>query len=113
MLDTNGEYPNRPHWMMVQKFLPNGPKKSSMHYEIYRNKNSAEEDFKAIADMYARVMAEDKVLCDRAQQNLNTGVFINGQLHSKFEKAPIFFQNTVREVITCLLYTSPSPRDRG
>ena len=86
--------------MMVQKFLPNGPKKSSMHYEIYRNKNSAEEDFKAIADMYARVMAEDKVLCDRAQQNLNTGVFINGQLHSKFEKAPIFFQNTVREIIT-------------
>lgn len=85
---------------MVQKFLPDGPKKSSMHYEVYRNKNSSDEDFNAIADMYKRVMSEDKVLCDRAQQNLNTGVFINGMLHGKFEKAPIFFQNLVREVIT-------------
>ncbi|KAI0444652.1 Rieske [2Fe-2S] iron-sulfur domain-containing protein [Xylaria telfairii] len=89
-----------PHWLMVQKFLPDGPKKSSMHYEVYRNKDSSDEDFNAIADMYKRVMAEDKVLCDKAQQNLNTGVFINGQLHPKFEKAPIFFQNTVREVIS-------------
>ncbi|KAK9784043.1 putative Rieske [2Fe-2S] iron-sulfur domain-containing protein [Seiridium cardinale] len=88
-----------PHFIMVQKFLPSGPKKSSMHYEIYRNKHSSEEDFKLISDMYARVMAEDKVLCDNAQKNLNAGVFINGQLHPKFEKAPLFFQSTVREVI--------------
>lgn len=85
---------------MIQKFLPSGPKKSSMHYEVYRNKHSSDEDFKLISNMYARVMSEDKVLCANAQKNLDTGVFINGQLHPKYEKAPLFFQNTVREVVT-------------
>lgn len=85
---------------MVQKFLPKSPNKSTMAYEIYRNRNSSDADFKRISEMYARVMGEDKVLCDNAQKNLDRGVFVNGQLHPKFEKAPLFFQNTVREVIT-------------
>jgi hypothetical protein len=71
-----------------------------MHYEVYRNRKSSEEDFRLIADMYARVMAEDKVLCNVAQKNLDTGVFINGEMHPRWEKGPLFFQNTVREVVT-------------
>ena len=89
-----------PHWIMVQKFLPRGPNASKMAYEIYRNRNSAEEDFRLINDMYERVMGEDKVLCNNQQKNLDRGVFVNGQLHPKYEKAPLFFQQTVREVIT-------------
>lgn len=85
---------------MIQKFLPSGPRSSKMAYEVYRNRNSAEEDFKLISDMYARVMREDKVLCNNAQKNLDRGVFINGQLHPKYEKAPLFFQKSVREAIT-------------
>jgi hypothetical protein len=71
-----------------------------MAYEVYRNRNSSDADFKLISDMYARVMGEDKVLCNNQQLNLDRNVFVNGQLHPKFEKAPIFFQSTVREVIT-------------
>lgn len=85
---------------MVQKFLPRGPNNSTMAYEIYRNRNSSDADFRRISEMYARVMAEDKVLCGNAQKNLDRGIFVNGQLHPKYEKAPLFFQNTVREVIT-------------
>lgn len=85
---------------MVQKFLPHGPGSSKMAYEIYRNRHSSESDFKLISDMYARVMGEDKVLCINAQRNLERGVFTSGQLHPKFEKAPLFFQSTVRDVIT-------------
>ncbi|KAJ9658480.1 hypothetical protein H2201_007799 [Coniosporium apollinis] len=88
------------HFIMVQKFLPRGPNNSTMAYEIYRNRNSSDADFRLISEMYARVMAEDKVLCDNAQKNLDRGVFVNGQLHPKYEKAPLFFQSTVREVIT-------------
>jgi hypothetical protein len=62
--------------------------------------NSSDADFKLISEMYARVMGEDKDLCDNTQKNLDRGVFINGQLHPKYEKAPLFFQNTVRQVIT-------------
>lgn len=86
--------------MMVQKFLPRGPNNCKMHYEIFRNRNSSEADFKLISDMYARVMQEDEVLCNNAQKNLNRGVFVNGLLHPKSEKAPLFFQSTVRDLIT-------------
>lgn len=71
-----------------------------MSYEVYRNKFSMNVEFHLIADMYERIVREDKVLCDAAQKNLDRGVFVNGQLHPKYEKAPLFFQNTVRQVIT-------------
>lgn len=85
---------------MVQKFLPKGPRSSQMAYEIYRNRNSSEVDFKLISEMYARVVGEDKVLCNNAQKNLDRNIFTSGQLHPKYEKAPLFFQGTVRDVIT-------------
>lgn len=49
--------------------------------------------------MYGRVMREDKVLCNAAQRNLESGVFVGGLMHPKYEKAPLFFQQTVREVV--------------
>ena len=70
-----------------------------MSYEVYRNRNSSDEDFHLIADMYERVMREDKVLCDNAQKNLDRKVFSHGQMHPVYEKAPLFFQSTVRDVI--------------
>jgi rubrerythrin len=85
---------------MVQKFLPSSPTTCVMNYEIYRNKASSDEEFTRIAEIYERVMREDKVLCDAAQKNLDRGVFVNGQLHPKWEKAPLFFQNNVRQTIT-------------
>jgi len=85
---------------MIQKFMPSSPTTSKMSYEIYRNKSSSDAEFHLIADMYERVMREDKVLCDAAQKNLDRSVFVNGQLHPKYEKAPLFFQQTVRQVVT-------------
>ncbi|GAB7323139.1 hypothetical protein MBLNU13_g05640t1 [Cladosporium sp. NU13] len=105
--DVNSTYyfPNvsmsvSPHFMMIQKFMPSSATHTKVHYEVYRNKESSEEDFRTIADTYARVMKEDKALCDRAQANLNAGVFINGELHPRWEKGPLHFQSQVREVIT-------------
>lgn len=86
--------------MMIQKFLPTSAGTCSMHYEVFRNKSSSSEDFHTIADTYARVMAEDKALCEKAQANLNSGVFVAGELHPRWEKGPLFFQSTVRDVIT-------------
>lgn len=108
---------------MIQKFQPSSAKQTKVHYEVYRNRNSSDEDFHTIADTYARVMKEDKALCDRAQANLNAGVFVNGELHPRWEKGepstptpftgpssqktdthtpqgPLHFQNQVREVVT-------------
>ncbi|KAL2067830.1 hypothetical protein VTL71DRAFT_15928 [Oculimacula yallundae] len=88
-----------PHFFYMQRFVPSGPTKSSMRYEVYRNKNSSDEDFQRIDQIYKRVMAEDKVLCDLTQQNLNAGVFINGELHPKMEQGPLYFQQAVREIV--------------
>lgn len=85
---------------MIQRFVPLGPSKSQMRYEVYRNKNSSDADFKTISDMYKRIMSEDKYLCANAQKNIDAGVFVNGELHPDLEKGPLFFQKTVREVVT-------------
>jgi hypothetical protein len=87
------------HFLMIQKFLPHSPSTSTSHYEVFKAKTSTDEEFHRIADMYERVMREDKVLCTNAQTNLNRGVFKAGLLHPKYEKAPIFFQQNCREVV--------------
>lgn len=84
---------------MLQRFLPTGPNRSSMHYQIFRNKNSTEADFQLIAQMYNRIVSEDKELCELAQRNLNAGIFVNGELHPRLEKGPLYFQKVDRDVI--------------
>jgi hypothetical protein len=85
---------------MVQKFLPHSAHTSTSHYEVFKCKSSTSEEFHLIADMYERVMREDKVLCNNAQANLNRGIFTAGLLHPKYEKAPIFFQQNCRAVVS-------------
>lgn len=84
----------------MQRFIPSGPSNTSIQYEVYRNKNVSEESFQLVNQMYKRVMTEDKALCTAAQKNLNTGVFVNGEMHPKMEKGPLYFQQLVRETVT-------------
>jgi hypothetical protein len=84
---------------MLQRFLPHGPTSSSMHYQIFRNKNLSEAEFQLIAKMYNRIVAEDKVFCELAQKNLNARIFVNGELHPRLEKDPLYFQKVARETI--------------
>lgn len=83
----------------MQRFVPVSPTKCSMRYEVYRNKASSNEDFELINQMYKRIMSEDKYLCINAQKNLNNGVFVNGELHPRMEKGPLYFQTAVREIL--------------
>jgi hypothetical protein len=85
---------------MIQRFVPSAPQKSEMRYEVYRNKNSSDEDFNVISEMYKRIMSEDKYLCTNAQKNINAGIFVNGELHPELEKGPLYFQKIVREMVT-------------
>ena len=62
--------PHSPHFFFIQKFAPISATKSTMRYEVYRNKNSGDEDFTVISDMYKRIMSEDKWLCANAQKNI-------------------------------------------
>jgi hypothetical protein len=71
-----------------------------MQYEVYRNTKSSIEAFQEIDAIYKRVMKEDKILCDLTQKNLNAGVFINGEMHPRMEKGPLYFQQRCRELVT-------------
>lgn len=71
-----------------------------MEYEVYRHRNATDEDFKAIDEMFKRILSEDKWLCNNAQKNLSAGVFINGEMHPRLEKGPLYFQARVRESLT-------------
>lgn len=88
-----------PHFFFIQRFIPHGPIKSTMRYEVYRNKTSSDEDFELVNQMYKRIMSEDKYLCNLAQKNINAGIFVNGELHPRMEKGPLYFQNLVREAV--------------
>lgn len=57
-----------------------------MEYEVYRHNGSTEADFVEISDFFKNIMMEDKELCNGAQQNLNGGIFLNGELHPRAEK---------------------------
>lgn len=70
-----------------------------MEYEVYRHKNASDDDFRKIDEMFKRILAEDKWLCNNAQKNLNAGVFVNGEMHPKMEQGPLYFQHRVRELL--------------
>ena len=85
---------------MIQRCVPNGPVSSSMQYQVFRNKNSSDADFELVNQIYKRIMSEDKYLCEYAQKNINAGVFVNGEMHPRLEKGPLYFQKLCRETVT-------------
>lgn len=70
-----------------------------MEYEVYRHKDASDEDFITIDEMFKRILAEDKWLCNNAQKNLNAGVFVNGEMHPKLEQGPLYFQHRIRGIL--------------
>ncbi|KAJ5712358.1 hypothetical protein N7493_008826 [Penicillium malachiteum] len=89
-----------PNFFFMQRFVPTSPTSCVMRYEVFRKNNSSDEEFELVNQMFKRIMAEDKALCTQAQQNLNTGVFVNGELHPQMEKGPLYFQSVVRDIVT-------------
>ncbi|KAJ5928212.1 hypothetical protein N7466_007168 [Penicillium verhagenii] len=88
-----------PHFFFMQRFVPTTPTSCVMRYEVYRHKDASDEEFDHVNQMFKRIMAEDKELCTRAQANLNNGVFVNGELHPKLEKGPLYFQSVIRDIV--------------
>lgn len=69
-----------------------------MRYEVYRNKNSSDDEFETINQIYKSMMSENKDLCVETQKNLNTEASTNGQLNVT-EERPVNFQTVVRGLL--------------
>jgi phenylpropionate dioxygenase-like ring-hydroxylating dioxygenase large terminal subunit len=89
-----------PNFFFLQRFVPTSATTCSMRYEVYRKKDSSDEDFEKISSTFKQIMSEDKDLCENTQKNLNSGVFVSGELHPRLEKGSLYFQNMVRELVT-------------
>lgn len=66
---------------------------------MYRHKDASDEDFNNIDQVFKRILAEDKWLCNLTQKNLDSGVFVNGQMHSSYESGPLYLQRLVKEAV--------------
>ena len=66
--------------------VPVDDKTTRVENEVYRHMNATDEEFAAINAFYKQVLDEDKELCDGAQENLNNGIYISGELHPEKEK---------------------------
>lgn len=70
-----------------------------MRYEVYRNRHSLNDAFQHINQLYKRLMAEDKSLCEASQKNFANGVFVTGEMHPQLEKGPLYFQKLCRDTV--------------
>ncbi|KAF2820157.1 ISP domain-containing protein [Ophiobolus disseminans] len=88
-----------PNFFYMMRCVPTSAHHCSMEYEVYRHKDATDESFEEIDAMFKRILSEDKWLCNNAQENLEAGVFVSGEMHSRMEKGPLFFQDTVRKLV--------------
>lgn len=83
----------------IMRCVPISLSQTQMEYEVYRHKDVTDEDFNKIDQIFKQVLKEDKDLCNAAQKNLNTGVYVHGNLHPQHEKGPLFFQKSVKDLV--------------
>lgn len=85
--------------MYMMRSVPTSVNTCSMEYEVYRHKDASDQDFSNINQIFKRVLAEDKWLCNLTQKNLNSGVYVNGQMHSRYESGPLYLQKLIKEAV--------------
>lgn len=81
---------------------------SRIENEVYRHKNATDKEFNDLCEFYKQVLEEDKELCNGAQQNLNSGVYINGEFHPDKEK--VRRSSLVHPATSLLLNVDPRAR---
>ncbi|KAH8664607.1 Rieske [2Fe-2S] iron-sulfur domain-containing protein [Xylariales sp. PMI_506] len=87
------------HFFYIQRMIPVSATSTRIENEVYRHKDSTDEKFNDLCEFYKQVLEEDKDLCVRAQENLNSGVFVNGQLHPEKENGPLHFQEQIKREV--------------
>lgn len=86
--------------------LPLTATTSKIEFEVYRHKDATDEQFEKMKSFYSTIMEEDKHLCDASQRNLNSGVYINGELHPDKENVG----NTSKKLSSnYLTFPGPTP----
>ena len=70
-----------------------------MEYEVYRHRDATDENFNETDGFFKRVLAEDRWLSNMTQEHLNSGVYLNGEMHPNFESGPLYLQRLFQGAI--------------
>jgi hypothetical protein len=85
--------------MYLMRAVPVSPTEISMQYEVYRHESCSEKEFKEMDEFMKQIENEDRVICTRAQKNLNAGIYDAGPLHIQREKGVRYFKSLVKEAV--------------
>lgn len=94
-------YPNLalnvyPEGMNIERIVPTGPRSTRVVYDYFFLDLDANEANREIMRMGNQVLAEDKVICEQVQRNLEAGVYETGRLSPRHENGVAAFQGWVR-----------------
>ena len=81
------------------RVVPTSPTTVTTEYQVFRNPASPENAFQRAADFFESIELEDYDLCNGVQQNLNTGVYVHGPLHSQRESGVLYFKDLVKKTL--------------
>lgn len=87
------------HFFYLMLICPTSATTSVMRYEVFRNKNSTDEEVKAEVDFFKQVENEDKWLGNNAQRGLNSDTYVAGPLHPYMERAVEYFESVHRPML--------------
>ncbi len=73
------------------------PGVSRMEFDYYHN--GTEQEFEDYFKFVRQVALEDFELCEKAQKNLEMGVYGEGVLNPNKENGVVFYQRKVRELV--------------
>jgi choline monooxygenase len=88
-----------PDGMNVERFLPEGPRRTRVVYQYYFREGTDREAREESTRMSAELMDEDRAICEAVQRNLESGVYDTGELSPKHEQGVAAFQALVKEAL--------------
>lgn len=86
-------------YFFIMRVLPTSATTVTTEYQVFRNPVSRDDVFQRAADFLESIELEDYELMNGVQKNLNSGVFVNGPLHTHRENGVVYFKNLVQDKV--------------
>ena len=83
----------------MQRFVPTGPTTTAVRYEIYRHKDTSDEDFEHTHEAYKLMVSEDETVYSETQQGISARISADGELQPRNANSPLYFQTIVRDLV--------------
>jgi len=81
------------------RVVPKDVNRTVLQYDIYGKKGAHSSEVEDFVTFLKEVEQEDFDLCEATQRNLNSGVYMTGQLHPIKENGVLFYQAKTKEMI--------------